>query len=272
MNLIDFTKNGGYRFKQFTLRKMQEAYFQLLKAFITFCNVPEEGNYIISGCKVVGANITAGYLYIEGELCMFTQTAGDLNSKIKKNVVIQSLGFKNGNNENVFRFVNAIIDPAGTELSAFIRVSPVFDANYVHTDNNYTDSEKTKLEGIEAGAEVNVQPDWNVVSTVSDAFIKNKPIGLALILKQGSVIVGDVNDLNITADVDFGDVGLTAIDYNVIVEVESISSDINLVKNGAKMTHVIYEKTLTSFKVCFQETPGSGSQNIQFRYLILNKL
>lgn len=30
------------------------------------------------------------------------------------------------------------------------------DANYVHTDNNYTTTEKTKLTGIETGAEVNV--------------------------------------------------------------------------------------------------------------------
>lgn len=30
------------------------------------------------------------------------------------------------------------------------------DANYVHTDNNYTTAEKTKLEGVETGAEANV--------------------------------------------------------------------------------------------------------------------
>ena len=32
----------------------------------------------------------------------------------------------------------------------------VADANYVHTENNYTTTEKTKLEGIETGAEANV--------------------------------------------------------------------------------------------------------------------
>lgn len=51
----------------------------------------------------------------------------------------------------------------------------VHDANYVHTDNNYTTTEKNKLSGIAAGAEVNVQSDWSVTSTSSDAFIKNKP-------------------------------------------------------------------------------------------------
>lgn len=36
-------------------------------------------------------------------------------------------------------------------------------------------ADKTKLDGIEAGAEANVQADWNVTDTSSDAYIKNKP-------------------------------------------------------------------------------------------------
>ena len=51
----------------------------------------------------------------------------------------------------------------------------VSDANYVHTDNNFTTTLKNKLDGIAAGAEVNVQSDWNVTDSSSDAFIKNKP-------------------------------------------------------------------------------------------------
>lgn len=47
------------------------------------------------------------------------------------------------------------------------------DANYVHTDNNYTTTEKEKLSGIAAGAEVNVNADWNATS--GDAQILNKP-------------------------------------------------------------------------------------------------
>ena len=51
----------------------------------------------------------------------------------------------------------------------------VSDANYVHTDNNFTTALKDKLNGIATGAEVNVQSDWDVTDTSSDAFIKNKP-------------------------------------------------------------------------------------------------
>ena len=43
------------------------------------------------------------------------------------------------------------------------------------SDQNYTAAEKTKLAGIETGAEVNVQPDWNQTNTSADDFIQNKP-------------------------------------------------------------------------------------------------
>ena len=51
----------------------------------------------------------------------------------------------------------------------------VQDANYVHTDNNFTDNDKDKLDGIEAGAEKNVQADWNQSNSSADDYIKNKP-------------------------------------------------------------------------------------------------
>ena len=41
--------------------------------------------------------------------------------------------------------------------------------------NDFTDALETKLNGIAAGAEVNVQSDWNETDTASDAYIQNKP-------------------------------------------------------------------------------------------------
>lgn len=61
---------------------------------------------------------------------------------------------------------------------AFIQNKPenlVQDANYVHTDNNFTNNDKGKLDGIEAGAEQNVQADWNQTNSSADDYIKNKP-------------------------------------------------------------------------------------------------
>lgn len=51
----------------------------------------------------------------------------------------------------------------------------VHDASYVHTDNNFTTTLKNKLDGIQAGAEANVQSDWNQTNSSADDFIKNKP-------------------------------------------------------------------------------------------------
>lgn len=54
----------------------------------------------------------------------------------------------------------------------------VQDADYVHTDNNFTNADKTKLSGIEAGAEANVQADWSQSDSAADDYIKNKPQNL----------------------------------------------------------------------------------------------
>lgn len=56
--------------------------------------------------------------------------------------------------------------------------------------NDYTIAEKTKLAGIETGAEVNVQSDWNEADSSSDAYIQNKPT-LATIATSG-----DYDDLS----------------------------------------------------------------------------
>ena len=94
----------------------------------------------------------------------------------------------------------------------------VSDANYVHTDNNFTDALESKLEGIEAGAEVNVQSDWAIADDSSDAFIKNKPTipvvnNATLTIKRNNTSVGTFTansatdtDINITVPVTAADV------------------------------------------------------------------
>ena len=49
------------------------------------------------------------------------------------------------------------------------------DGNKVLSDENFTSTEKTKLAGIESGAQVNVKSNWNESSSSSDAYIQNKP-------------------------------------------------------------------------------------------------
>lgn len=63
------------------------------------------------------------------------------------------------------------------------------DANYVHTDNNYTDNEKNKLSGITAGAEVNVLEKVKVNGT--EQTITNKAVDIFVPTKVSDII----NDL-----------------------------------------------------------------------------
>lgn len=72
-----------------------------------------------------------------------------------------------GNGISIVEGAEEVVISAGTGV--------VIDSNYVHTDNNFTTTLKNKLDGIASGAEVNVQSDWNVTNTSSDAYIKNKP-------------------------------------------------------------------------------------------------
>lgn len=85
--------------------------------------------------------------------------------------------------------ISATVDPqvqadwAQSDSSAvdYIKNKPqnlVQDANYVHTDNNFTNADKSKLDNVQAGAEVNVQANWNETDTSSDSYIQNKPVNL----------------------------------------------------------------------------------------------
>ena len=71
-------------------------------------------------------------------------------------------------------------------------------------------SDKTKLNGIASGAEVNVQSDWNVTDTASDSYIKNKPTiptvnnGILTIQKNGADVQTFTanQNTNVTANIE----------------------------------------------------------------------
>ena len=75
----------------------------------------------------------------------------------------------------------------------------VQDADYVHTDNNFTDSDKTKLAGVEAGAEANVQSDWAESDSSKDSFIKNKPASKPLVAGANISITESASQVTIAA-------------------------------------------------------------------------
>ena len=90
----------------------------------------------------------------------------------------------------------------------------VEDKNYVHTDENFTSAEKTKLGGISDGAEANVQANWSETDPMEDSFIKNKPT----IPSKTSDLT---NDSNYVADSDYKhtDNNYTTADKNSVATI-----------------------------------------------------
>lgn len=262
MTTIDFTYNGGYPFDQPTLNKMQLAYFEILKSFVGFMRIPEVGNHVLFGCEIVAGNITPGMMYIDGDLCSFAQVAGTNATKIKKLSSVVSLPFSNGTNNPVWKTTTAIVDGTGVALSDFTRLSNalVYDAQYVHTDKNFTQALLTKLNGIEALAQKNVKSNWNSVNPLSDSFIENKP-AIFQVLRQGSVLLGDI--INQDYNVPFA--AISTDNYMVIPSFEAITA--NAANQSATIVHVIHSLTTTGFKLRMAET-GNHSQNLKFKYLI----
>ena len=266
MKTINFDYTGGFPLEQPVLKRMQSATLLVLEALVKQLGCADTGNYILSGCNISGANITPGIMYIDGELCPFAGAVGDATTKIKKQTNTLTAPFENGTNPPVFIETVAVVNAAGTELQNFTRFFYVQDANYVHTDINFTAALLAKLNGIEAGAEVNVQADWNVVNPLSDAFIKNKPTGIFTRIER--VTLSTLTDIDGSVNVTIPIPDMVTSDYFVVVSIETNSTSGTVAKNNASFAYSIYDKQATSFKIAFREFSGF-SQNPKIEFLIL---
>lgn len=261
MKTINFDYTGGFPLEQPVLKRMQSATLLVLEALVKQLGCADTGNYILSGCNVSGANITPGIMYIDGELCPFAGAVGDATTKIKKQTNTLTAPFENGTNPPVFIETVAVVNAAGTELQNFARFFYVQDANYVHTDNNFTAALLAKLNGIESGAEQNVQADWDVVNPLSDAYIKNKPSFLKVLYKNFAVL-GDIIPSDITINLP---VTLPTSNYTVYVSFESTATNAG---NSCNYFYVIHSKTASSFKVRMDEN-GNFTQALTMNYFII---
>lgn len=105
--------------------------------------------------------------------------------------------------------------------------------------NDFTTELKTKLEGIAAGADVNVQSDWNQADNTADDYIKNKPTFKTI---NGTAITGT------------GDFAVPAITETS--NIEALSGD---VIEGLKVGDVVVKVTGTlkhSYRVSFKNATG----------------
>lgn len=109
-------------------------------------------------------------------------------NKVENQAVYEQMKLKNLINSDELYFV-AGADEVATET----------------TDGLMSAEDKIKLNGIEEGAEVNVQSDWNVTATSSKAFIKNKPTALPANGGNAATVNSHTVEANVPANAVFTD-------------------------------------------------------------------
>lgn len=118
----------------------------------------------------------------------------------------------------------------GIRLGSGLQAGVGADADLIsvtsQTEENFTTVLKTKLDGIEEGAEVNVQADWNQTNNTLDDYIKNKP-SLAAVATSGSYAdLSGTPDLTLKADLVDGKIPTSQLPSYVddVIELISIQS------------------------------------------------
>lgn len=107
------------------------------------------------------------------------------------------------------------------------------------SENDYTDADKEKLDGIETGAEANVQADWNQTDSSAEDFIKNKPNiptvnDATLTIQKNGTAVGTFSANSATA---------ATINITVPVDAEDVDALPGTTKYGASLALSIDSST-----------------------------
>jgi hypothetical protein len=239
---------------------------------------------IISGVNVVfnGQLVTQGFISYNSELILFQQSAPGTTVKIYENTEFVNYNV-DANNDQQLDSLPAYITryaTCGTGNGTVVASFPFSDLKRLKTvkeltdfalpdgiviDSNYipfTNELLTKLNGIQAGAQVNVKPNWLSPESATSGIL-NKP-NAAIILKQGTIMAGDIQNGNLEFTAVFTSIG-TSI-YQVIPSFEATSEGVAAAT--ATLFYAIHSKTATSFKIRLRES-GSFTQSLRIRYTII---
>lgn len=265
-----------------TLRFIQDAFREPLGALAQLAG----DKTIITGVVNTAGVVSNGFITYNGEIIPFQ--GGNYAATVTIIEAFENVNYNTDANDDTvldslpaYRTIYAMCGTGGIDIFNFSELAPlktikelsnfslpagiVIDANYVHTDVNFTLALLNKLNGIEAGAEVNIQADWNVVNPSSDAFIKNKPTNLLSILHKGVAYLGDFpNALTATVNIYFPNVGTT--NYMVLGTMHSF-----LPFGQAAQDLIVWftaGHNTTNFRLGGYE-PFGGGQNLRFEYLII---
>ena len=118
------------------------------------------------------------------------------------------------------------------------------DASYIHTDNNFTNTLKTKLDGITAGAEPNVIATIKVNNTAQTVTDKTVNISVPTNTNQLTNGANFQTDTQVQAAINSALEGITGIDFQVVQSWPATGTKgvIYLMSNGSSAASNIYDE------------------------------
>jgi len=270
MNRINFNQSVGFPLETDILATMQDA-FALMNAFGAIV-----GNFsIISGCEVVGGSVTAGTVYINGELLEFKP--GVIQANVRIIETVQALEFEDTTTHDVVytryvQFGSATTNTfpwadfkRGLETKSIVGLlADKVDTSAIVAINNAITVIQTKLATIEPNAQKNVQSNWEQTNDTADDFIKNKP-GIITYLHIGVHNVNDAISTDSFQTVNFPDVGTN--NYMVLGELVSNGGNFD---NDNDVIRTIRDRTNTSFKILLREM-AANVQDLTYEYILIPK-
>jgi hypothetical protein len=238
---IDLTFNGGFPATQYTLSFMQESYRNCFRALAGLLG----DKVIVSGCDVVGGQVTNGWISIGGELIEFIGGVLPGDPKVVISETPVSRVFDDGTTHDVYFVKSATIGTPGS--------FPFSDLKRLSVYSAFMDSLTNLINAF-------------AVHTHSWASITGKPSN-HYISYRGVYNVGDVNPADMVRTVTFPDQGTN--DYHVIPSWVGNNSDWD--SNNGVLTPNIFNKQSTFFQIGVMET-FPDDQNIRLEYIIIKSL
>jgi len=194
-------------------------------------NIPQAPNNIVQVAAVINSHATQGVIFVRPSIG--SNINKDEGVKINNPTEGDILRYKDANGlfENIALDTDIVTEGTTNKYATgdeFQKPTDTLDdiSDGVNT-RKFLQSERDKLNGIEAGAEVNVQSDWNQTDNTADDFIKNKP---------------DVETTTVTADLSASVINLNTSD---LVSGLSQNGRRVLIDNGTSDVTVTVDTNIT---------------------------
>lgn len=258
MNKLDVNQVGGFPMTTRILDEIQKAF-----AVFNALGAISGDKTIISGCVTVGTNVSAGVVYVNGEI--FSFTGGTVQTKVKIVETAETLVFEDGMAKSVIktRYVTF-----GTGVDAMDWVDfkkPLETKGLADTFESIGTSLTAiidKLDTIDEHAKVQLPTDWDQADNTAKDYLKNKP-NIINYLVKGAFALGDVNSTDELRTITFPTVGTN--NYMVLGCMVSTGSNFS---NDNDVMWMVREKTNTSFKITLREVSGI-MQSLTFEYMLI---